>query len=68
MNFVAGESWAMPVIHALREARHDLVAIAEVAKGLHCAHHTPGATKEIVVAAPNKRDSTGAFTSSFSCQ
>jgi predicted nuclease of predicted toxin-antitoxin system len=33
MNFVADESRAMPVILALREAGHDVVAIAEVAKG-----------------------------------
>ena len=33
MNFVADESCAMPVIQALREAGHDVVAIAEVAKG-----------------------------------
>ena|SRR5215472_1801942 len=33
MNFVADESCAMPVIYALREAGHDVVAIAEVAKG-----------------------------------
>lgn len=33
MNFVADESCAWPVIRALREAGHDVVAIAEVAKG-----------------------------------
>jgi hypothetical protein len=33
MNFVADESRAGPVIRALREAGHDVVAIAEVAKG-----------------------------------
>ncbi len=33
MNFVADESSARPVIQALREAGHDVVAIAEVAKG-----------------------------------
>jgi len=33
MNFLADESCAGPVIHALREAGHDVVAIAEVAKG-----------------------------------
>ena len=33
MNFVADESCARPVIQALREAGHDVVAIAEVAKG-----------------------------------
>lgn len=33
MNFVADESCAGPVIRALREAGHDVVAIAEVAKG-----------------------------------
>src|SRR5215475_15495574 len=33
MNFVADESCAMPVIQALRQAGHDVVAIAEVAAG-----------------------------------
>ncbi len=33
MNFLADESCAGPVIHALREAGHDVVAIAEAAKG-----------------------------------
>jgi sensor c-di-GMP phosphodiesterase-like protein len=33
MDFVADESCAKPVIQALREAGHDVVAIAEVAKG-----------------------------------
>jgi predicted nuclease of predicted toxin-antitoxin system len=33
MNFVADESCAMPVIRALREAGHDVVAIVEVARG-----------------------------------
>jgi predicted nuclease of predicted toxin-antitoxin system len=33
MNFVADESCARPVIHALRDAGHDVLAIAEVAKG-----------------------------------
>ena len=33
MNFVADESCAMPVIHALREAGHDVIAIAEIARG-----------------------------------
>ena len=33
MNFVADESCARPVIQALREAGHDVVAIAEIAKG-----------------------------------
>lgn len=33
MNFVADESCAGPVIRVLREAGHDVVAIAEVAKG-----------------------------------
>jgi len=32
MNFLADESCAGPVIRALREAGHDVVAIAEVAK------------------------------------
>lgn len=33
MNFLADEICAAPVIQALREAGHDVVAIAEVAKG-----------------------------------
>lgn len=33
MNFVADESCAGPVIRALREAGHDVLAIAEVARG-----------------------------------
>lgn len=33
MNFVADESCAGPVIRALREAGHDVLAIAEVASG-----------------------------------
>ena len=33
MNFVADESCAGPVIQALRQAGHDVIAIAEVAKG-----------------------------------
>jgi predicted nuclease of predicted toxin-antitoxin system len=33
MNFMADESCAAPVICALREAGHDVVAIAEVARG-----------------------------------
>ena len=34
MNFVADESCAGPVIQAFREAGHDVIAIAEVAKGV----------------------------------
>lgn len=33
MNFLADESCAGPVIRALREAGHDVLAIAEVVKG-----------------------------------
>jgi predicted nuclease of predicted toxin-antitoxin system len=33
MNFLADESCAGPVIRALREAGHDVVAVVEVAKG-----------------------------------
>jgi predicted nuclease of predicted toxin-antitoxin system len=33
MNFVADESCAGPVIRAMREAGHDVIAIAEFAKG-----------------------------------
>lgn len=33
MNFLAGESCGGPVIRALREAGHDMVAISEVAVG-----------------------------------
>jgi hypothetical protein len=33
VKFLADESCARPVIFALREAEHDVLAIAEVAKG-----------------------------------
>jgi len=33
MDFVADESCAAPVIRALRDAGHDVIAIAEIAKG-----------------------------------
>lgn len=33
MNFVADESCAGPVIRAMRKAGHDVVSIAEIAKG-----------------------------------
>jgi hypothetical protein len=33
MNFLADESCAGPVVRTLREAGHDVVAIAEVARG-----------------------------------
>ena len=33
MNFVADESCARPIIQALREAGHDVVAISEIARG-----------------------------------
>ncbi|PYU39601.1 MAG: hypothetical protein DMG54_21015 [Acidobacteria bacterium] len=33
MNFLADESCARPVIQALCEAGHDVVAIAEIARG-----------------------------------
>ena len=33
MNFLADESCAGPVVRALRDAGHDVVAIAEVARG-----------------------------------
>ena len=34
MNFLADESCAGPVVRALRAAGHDVIAIAEVAKGM----------------------------------
>jgi hypothetical protein len=34
LEFVADESCAGPVIRALREAGHDVVAIAEISKGI----------------------------------
>jgi hypothetical protein len=40
MDFVADESCAAPVIRALREAGHDVLAIAEI---------SPGATDEKVL-------------------
>ena len=33
MDFVADESCAWPVIRALREAGHDVIAISEIARG-----------------------------------
>jgi predicted nuclease of predicted toxin-antitoxin system len=33
MNFLADESCAGPVISALRQAGHDVIAIAEIARG-----------------------------------
>ena len=33
MNFLADESCAAPVVRALREAGHDVVAIAQIAPG-----------------------------------
>jgi predicted nuclease of predicted toxin-antitoxin system len=33
MNFLADESCAAPVVHALRQAGHDVLAIAEIAAG-----------------------------------
>lgn len=46
MNFVADESCAGPVIQALRQAGHDVMAIAEVAKGATDEHVLERALKE----------------------
>jgi uncharacterized protein with PIN domain len=56
MNFLADESCAGPVIRALREAGHDVVAIAEVAKGATDEHVLEGALNEKRVLITEDRD------------
>ena len=56
MNFVADESCAMPVIRALREAGHDVVAIVEVARGASDDQVLERATEEKRVLITEDRD------------
>ncbi len=49
MNFLADESCAGPVIQALRQAGHDVVAIAEVARGAADEHVMERAVVELRV-------------------
>ncbi len=56
MNFLADESCAGPVIRALREAGHDVVAIAEVAKGTADEQVMERALKERRVVLTEDRD------------
>jgi predicted nuclease of predicted toxin-antitoxin system len=56
MNFVADESCAGPVVRALREAGHDVLAIAEVAKGMADEHVLERALQENRVLITEDRD------------
>jgi predicted nuclease of predicted toxin-antitoxin system len=56
MNFLADESCAGPVIRALREAGHHVVAIAEVAKGTADEQVMERALKERRVLITEDRD------------
>jgi predicted nuclease of predicted toxin-antitoxin system len=56
MNFLADESCAGPVIRALREAGHHVVAIAEVAKGTTDEQVVERALKERRVLITEDRD------------
>jgi predicted nuclease of predicted toxin-antitoxin system len=56
MNFVADESCAGPVIRALREAGHNVVAIAEVARGATDEEVLDRALKEKRVLITEDRD------------
>jgi len=56
MNFVADESCAMPVIRALREAGHDVIAIAEVAAGATDDHVLKRALQDNRVLITEDRD------------
>lgn len=56
MNFVADESCAGPVIRALREAGHDVVAIAELAQGAPDEEVLKRAVKEGRVLITEDRD------------
>jgi len=56
MNFVADESCARPVIQALRQAGHDVVAIAEIAKGATDDQVLERALKEKCVLITEDRD------------
>lgn len=56
MNLLADESCAGPVIRALREAGHDVVAIAEIAKGSTDEHVLERALSEKRVLITEDRD------------
>jgi predicted nuclease of predicted toxin-antitoxin system len=56
MNLLADESCAGPVIRALREAGHDVIAIAEVAKGSTDEHVLELALNEKRVLITEDRD------------
>ena len=56
MNFMADESCAGPVIRALRDAGHDVVAIAEVARGATDEQVLERALKEKRVLITEDRD------------
>jgi predicted nuclease of predicted toxin-antitoxin system len=56
MNFVADESCARPVIEALRETGHDVVAIFEIAKGATDDEVLDHALKESRVLITEDRD------------
>ena len=49
MRFLADESCAQPVIRALREAAHDVAAIAEMAKGASDEYVLEQALKRVLV-------------------
>ncbi len=56
MNFVADESCARPVVLALRAAGHDVIAIAEIAKGATDEQVLERALKEKRVLITEDRD------------
>ena len=56
MNFVADESCAGPVIRALRQAGHDVIAIVDVAKGASDEHVLALALREKRVLITEDRD------------
>ena len=56
MNFMADESCAGPVIRALRDAGHDVIAIAEVARGATDEQVLERALKEKRVLITEDRD------------
>lgn len=56
MKFVADESCARPVILALREAGHDVIAIAEIAKGATDEKVLERALREMRVLITEDRD------------
>lgn len=62
MNFVADESCAGPVIQALREAGHSVIAIAEVAQGSDDAKVLERALNENRVLITEDRDLANWFS------